>query len=446
MVDQNLIHRYFLGQITQQETNELNHQLSCDAELRKEFVLAAATDTGLREVAFQNAVAPQTKAEPTRRNQISKPLRTVLLAALAASLLAVVTFGTQRYAARPIATLASSENAAWESSLPTTPGSDLGAGSLKLVSGIATIRFRSGAEVMMEAPANLELISSMRAKLFGGAAVVSVPESAIGFVLETPDGYVVDHGTQFAVSVGSHEKSDFEVIEGEISVHLASTGEEARLNEKQSASISMQKLTTFDGLLPENEFEESPPVMRIGTNGRSGTVIKHNKRNKRIRPDLLMAKQGGADGKWDLRSFFAFDVADLDLHSLKSARLRLNLVPSGFGYATRLPKMNRFAIYGLTNEAKDDWIIESLWEDAPSPEDGVLLGTFEIPRSQQRGSFGIETEELFHFVKANRHRPITLVLVRETGQIAGDGPGLVHAFASDSHPEASGPILEFPLQ
>ena len=446
MDDKNLIHRYLLGEITQQETNELDRRLSSDAELRKEFVLAAVTDTGLREVAFQHEVEPKSKEEPTQSRRTSKPLLTAFLAALAASLLAVVTFGAQKFVARPIATLASSENAAWESSLPTTPGSDLGAGSLKLISGIATIRFHSGAEVMMEAPANLELISSMRAKLFGGAAVVSVPEPAIGFVLETPDGYVVDHGTQFAVNVGAAGKSDFEVIEGEISVYLASTGEEARLNDKQSASISRQKLTTFDGPLPEHEFEESPPVLRIGTKGRSGTVIRHNKRKKRIRADLLMAKQGGADGKWDLRSFFSFDVTDLDLDSVKSARLRLNLVPSGFGYATRLPKMNRFAIYGLTNEAKDDWVIESLWEEAPSPEDGVLLGTFEIPRSQQRGSFGIETEALLEFIEANRDRPITLILVRETGQVAGDGPGLVHAFASDSHPEASGPILEFYLQ
>ena len=133
----------------------------------------------------------------------------------------------------------------------------------------------------------------------------------------------------------------------------------------------------------------------------------------------------------------------MDLDAVKSARLRLNLVPSGIGFATRLPKINRFAVYGLTNEAKRDWVIESRWEDAPGAEDGVLLGTFEIPRSVQRGSFGIENETLLDFLKTRNVGPVTLILIRETGQIAGEGPGLVHAFASDSHPEASGPILEF---
>ena len=135
----------------------------------------------------------------------------------------------------------------------------------------------------------------------------------------------------------------------------------------------------------------------------------------------------------------------MDFESVKSARLRMNLVPSGIGFATRLPKVNRFGIYGLTNAAKDNWEIKSRWEDAPSPEDGVLLGTFEIPRSQQRGSIGIANETLLEFLKANRSRPITLIVVRETGQINGDGPGLIHAFASDCHLEAAGPILEFLL-
>ena len=31
--------------------------------------------------------------------------------------------------------------------------------------------------------------------------MVEVPERAIGFVLETPDGYAIDYGTRFAVAV-----------------------------------------------------------------------------------------------------------------------------------------------------------------------------------------------------------------------------------------------------
>lgn len=146
---------------------------------------------------------------------------------------------------------------------------------------------------------------------------------------------------------------------------------------------------------------------------------------------------------WSHHSFFEFDLRNVDLDQFSSARLRLNLVPSTRGFASRLPKINRFGIYGLTNEEKDDWEFGGLWEDSPGPDDGVLLGTFEVPRSVQRGTFGIENDELIDFLRTKRDRPITLILVRETKEIKGDGSGLVHLFAADSHPEAVGPMLEF---
>lgn len=435
-----LIHRYLVGEATESEVAELNRILASDAQLRREYARVAAMDAALRETSFERASEPAT----TLPTPTEKPMWKLLFAvALAACVLAAVMLREQIIGASGVATLASSENAAWESSLPTMPGSDLAPGLMKLVAGIATIRFQSGAEVMIEAPANLVLISPMRCKLLDGAAVVSVPEPAIGFVLETPQGYVVDHGTQFALSVGGEGKpSEFEVIDGEISVHLAATGQNVRLTEMQSASISGQKLTSFDGQIPERVMEASPVVQRIGTDGRATSVIRNNKRRKRHFPDLLMVKRGNS-GSWDQRAMFSFDTAGVDFAAVESVRLRLNLVPSGLGFATRLPIVNRFAVYGLTNAAKREWKIESLWEDSPGPEDGQLLGTFEIARSLQRGSFGVENEALLQFLSVQEPGRVTFILVRETGQIKGEGPGLVHAFASDLHAEAAGPVLEF---
>lgn len=67
------------------------------------------------------------------------------------------------------------DDASWESSLPTEPGSELTGGYLKLTSGIATVRFLSGAESILEAPANLVLKTPMYAMLTSGAARVEVP-------------------------------------------------------------------------------------------------------------------------------------------------------------------------------------------------------------------------------------------------------------------------------
>ena len=168
---------------------------------------------------------------------------------------------------------------------------------------------------------------------------------------------------------------------------------------------------------------------------------RDEKRHKFIKREFLSVKRTNS-GKWDHRSFFSFNLSEADLGQVFAARLRLNLVPSTRGLASRLPKINRFGVYGLTNSEKANWQADCLWNESPGPDDGILLGAFEIPRSQQRGSFGIETEDLLKFLRNNQNETVTLILVRETTQIEGIGPGLTHLFASDSHPESVGPLLE----
>lgn len=449
MDSQTLIQRYLLGDLTEDEVAELDRLLNAEAELRREFALAAAMDTGLREVSFERSIEP---AEAV--NQIQPPTsrtRFVLTAvvSVAAAVVVMVSVGPAflragLFKVAPVATLVSSENAAWESSLPTTPGSELGPGLMRLASGLATVRFTSGAEVVVEAPANLALISSMKAKIEYGAAVVTVPDSAIGFVVETPNGYAVDYGTQFAVRVDQREReSDFEVIDGEIAVHHPETGDEVRLTgQGKTATVSKKALVVADSEQQSDSIETTANVIRIGTNGRSTSILRNNKRKKFINPEVLSVKRTNS-GKWDYRSFFAFDLSTVNLDRIKTARLRLNLVPSTRGLVSALPKINRFGIYGLTDQTKADWEIECLWEDSPRPEDGIPLGTFEIHRSEKRGSFGIQNDELLSFLKTHQGTSVTFILIRETTQINGVGPSMTHMFASDSHPEAVGPMLEF---
>ena len=59
-------------------------------------------------------------------------------------------------------TMAETHAAFWESgNLPTADGSRLGKGTLRLAEGMATLKFDSGAEVILEAPATLTLFDSM---------------------------------------------------------------------------------------------------------------------------------------------------------------------------------------------------------------------------------------------------------------------------------------------
>ena len=441
-----LIADYQTGQISDGEFTELETVLRESQQARELFHRVCRLDSQLRREAENPDGKAVGDAEDSAKiiSPVFRPM--AWMSAAAAVALAAILTWSQASQPRVIATLLSAENAAWESSLPTEPGSQLTRGYLKLQSGIGTIRFESGADLVLEAPAKLILKGPKRAKLVAGVAMLEVPESAIGFVLETPEGHAVDYGTKFAVNVdGANRQSNFEVIKGEIGVHHATSGQQVRLiGEGRSAMVSEESLVVFDSLEHEQEIAHPQQVQRIGTGGRATSIIPNNRREKFLRPDVLSVKKTNS-GKWDQRSLMSFDVAAVDLEVVESVRLRLNLVPSSSGYASRLPKINRFAVLGFADPAQTDWAIDCLWEDAPVPGDGRLLGNFEIPRSQERGAFTLQTPELLQFLKDNAARPVTLMLVRETTQIEGKGAGMTHMFAADSHAEAVGPVLEFLL-
>ncbi len=443
-----LIYRYLSGEATPAEIRELDQLLAADPALRRTLIFEAGLDAGLRGIALETLADPSVSQDRIIRHSFRHSFRPAATAAAAAAI-ALLASLTWMHLTTPkvIARIISVENASWESALPTIEGSELTAGQLTLTSGIATIRFSSGAEVTLEAPSSLILESPMRGKLISGFAVVDVPEPAIGFIIDTPNGYAVDHGTKFSVNVsGEPGESNFEVIKGEISVHLPATGQQVRLKDEQAASISKQQLTTFSEQIPEKQLKPAPAVIRINTHGRTDSVVRSNARDTQLHPDFLMVRHIDGTRPQERRALMSFNISKADLSSVAKAKLWLNQVPSGIGFATRLPVINRFAIYGITDESKETLKGPAYWKKSPQPEDGILLGTFEIPRSIQTGQFGIEGQPLLDFLKSDTNGTVTLLLVRETGEIHGKGAGLVHAFASDSHPAAPGPFLKLVMK
>src|SRR5690606_30944849 len=119
----------------------------------------------------------------------------------------------------PVATLAKAHLCKWgNSELPTLEGGQLRPGMLELLEGIATLKFNSGAEVVLEAPVSLEVLSAMECRIKKGTVVAEVPPSAKGFTIHTPETKVVDFGTRFGVSAGEDGKCLVHVIEGLVEV------------------------------------------------------------------------------------------------------------------------------------------------------------------------------------------------------------------------------------
>lgn len=116
-------------------------------------------------------------------------------------------------AIQPVAVLKEDADAVWKG---TAPRGSLAPGTLKLVSGMAAIEFTSGARVLLEGPAELELLSGMEAYCRSGNLLARVPPPAHGFSIATPSSRIVDRGTVFGLSVRNDGSTLVKVMQGEV--------------------------------------------------------------------------------------------------------------------------------------------------------------------------------------------------------------------------------------
>lgn len=358
------------------------------------------------------------------------------------------------------ATMERTEAARWESGdLPTSEGARLGAGSLHLVRGLATITFDSGAEVVLEAPAQFRLVDSMRCELASGTAVAEVGESAQGFVIDTPTAKVIDHGTSFAVNVqrGTGETRT-EVFEGLVEVELPESGESVELRTGQRSTVAAGGIGGVAEVSEEGTWAPAaPPRLRgpdwkmLSTSDPGGHdgYVWGGKPNDHVSDELLLLKNSLDLAGPHRKAWIRFALGGIAPGAVREAELTLRFVPTGWGLASHLED-SEFEVWGLTDDALDGWSYpEMTWESAPAnvadsgtaldPEKTVLLGTFTVPRGIQAGSFGIRGGKLVEFLNADGNREATLVIVRTTAEKRGGG--LVHGIASSRHPTLPAPAL-----
>lgn len=89
--------------------------------------------------------------------------------------------------------------------------------------GFVQLDFINGVEVIIESPASFEIKSPLRLKLANGQLSARVSEAAHGFIVETSNSEIVDHGTEFAVDVDIDQSTEVHVFEGEVEVRPKSS-------------------------------------------------------------------------------------------------------------------------------------------------------------------------------------------------------------------------------
>ena len=137
--------------------------------------------------------------------------------ATALTLLVGISFmlARQRFAPSAVVTVAGLEAVRWgPDQAALLPGQALPCGPIDIESGFLHLQFESKANVILEGRARLELLGRNAARLRWGKAVAHVPDSAKGFILESPEGRIIDLGTQFGVAVDEQGGTELHVLQG----------------------------------------------------------------------------------------------------------------------------------------------------------------------------------------------------------------------------------------
>jgi ferric-dicitrate binding protein FerR (iron transport regulator) len=189
-----------------------------------------------KEAAYQAYQAPKQV-----KRRVSRTSLAALIISTAALLLWLAYVYLNPRTANPIVgVLADVVDARWQdTAVSIQPGQDLRAGVLNLEQGLAHIRFDGGASVILEGPARVELLSGKSMFLRQGRIVATVDRDAVGFVVDTPQGKILDLGTEFGIQVKLVGPSQIHVFQGE--VVLYPTNQDGRLKVSEGDAKSMDQ-------------------------------------------------------------------------------------------------------------------------------------------------------------------------------------------------------------
>lgn len=209
------------------------------------------------------------RSTPSNRMWLSVWIASAAAILLMLGWFALPTIDTLRDRSAVIARVIHQVDAVWGSDMDLS-GNRIKAGLLELDAGIVRLDFDNGASVTLQGPAAYEITGPMETRLHHGILTARIPESAIGFTVETTAMDVIDLGTAFGVSVNPDGVTDVSVFEGSVEVRpagvrsdLVSEGEAVRGGGAGTPFANVQ----FDS----SAFERAWPVA-LGVSSTKGSL------------------------------------------------------------------------------------------------------------------------------------------------------------------------------
>ncbi len=166
-----------------------------------------------------------TQRTPVQLAPVSAPARqnsrmllyTAILSTAALLLMMLYVYHNPRPIRQEVATLIDSLNAEWrnpEHALRNGQRVMTAQGPAVLDRGMVKLLYDDGVEVVIEGPAEYELLSSMEIALYDGRLFASVSDAGKGFTVRTQNTRIIDLGTEFGVASDAGGNTELHVFKG----------------------------------------------------------------------------------------------------------------------------------------------------------------------------------------------------------------------------------------
>jgi len=193
-----------------------------------------------------------------------------------------------------VAVLTHAVDVRWDDgSLQPGVGEALSPGRLTVLGGVLQIEFLSGATVVLEGPAEFELISDMRGFCYYGKLTAEAPPQAKGFTVGASRVDVVDLGTEFAMHIGHDGQGEVHVLDCNVS--LRGTGEQPLVSEPVEMAAGRAIRFDAEGGLEEREadrsgFIERAQVRDMACNRQQAAYARWRTLSRKLRsaPDAIL--------------------------------------------------------------------------------------------------------------------------------------------------------------
>jgi hypothetical protein len=179
-------------------------------------------------VEVENAAIPEVeliqkvKREKTVRKINKTTLLTFVISAAAMISMIIYVMLVPNTPNVEVATLADTLNAQWAESSAPTMGKNIRLMTnhtlLMLRKGYAEIVFDNNSKVVIEGPAEFQVLSYDQIKLNYGRLYATVPNESLGFIVSTPNSKIIDLGTEFGVQADISGTTELHVVKGKTSL------------------------------------------------------------------------------------------------------------------------------------------------------------------------------------------------------------------------------------